>query len=184
MAKPKKKKQKNFLISLDLIEELRDIIARGGSNLNACYATGISSESFYSWRKKGYELRKKRDAARKEGEELNLTEYEKLCYKFVGEIERATYERAQISVDVLRETENPSYHAWFLERTEPERYSVKIIEQITPDNLKKWLLENYRPDTVETVLAALNKDGANEEFEDEDAQFSPPPHPNETEDSI
>ena len=177
MANKNKKSPKNFLISSELIDEIREVIARGGSNQNACYATGISTESFYSWRKRGYELRKKREEAQKEGKDLNLTEYEKLCYKFVGEIERASYERAQISLDVLRETENPSYHAWFLERTEPERYSIKVIEQITNENLRKWLVENFKPDTVETVLEALNKDGAHDEFEDEDAQFKPPPHP-------
>ena len=177
MAKKKKVKGKNFIISLDLIEEIREVIARGGSNQNACYATGISSEVFYAWRKRGYELRKKREEAQKEGRELDLTEYEKLCYKFVGEMERATYERAQISLDVLRETENPSYHAWFLERTEPERYSLKIIDQITNENLKKWLEDNYKPETVEAVLNAIHNDGAEDEFEDEHEEFKPPPHP-------
>lgn len=122
----------------ELLKQILDVIAVGGTDKDAYTVAGISHETFYDWMKQA-EFSAKVTGARAKGKVLRIGRIKKH-----GE----TDWRAD---------------AWYLERRWPEEYAQQLIVKVSPDDLA--LLKQMGFATASDAWAAL-MDNARKEMAD------------------
>jgi hypothetical protein len=133
MARPNK-------LTTSIIDTIVEGIENGAWGEQAAVAAGISTSTYYSWKRTGNEAQEKQEQAdewREENskgkmpDELTLSAYEKNCVKFLQAVTRADAKAENEAAKSLRNANDWRAQLEYLKRRFPDRWTdpVHRVEQ-------------------------------------------------------